>query len=244
MVSNDLYDPKRIRALFDEMAATYGIVNLVSSFGFNWWWRSQVIRQVPFPPGGRVADLMSGMGELWPTIASRVGGGSILAVDISPVMSRRARANWQDSKCQLDLRVADVLATPLEPNSVDVVVSSFGLKTFNPDQLARLAEVISAALRPGGVYSLIEVSVPPNCLLRSLYMFYLCRIIPLIGRLLLGNPDNYRMIGIYTEHFGSAHTTLEALQKAGLHAEYRSYFFGCATGVVGCKPASDSQTVQ
>jgi hypothetical protein len=28
------YDPARVRALFDEMAATYGIVNLVASFGF------------------------------------------------------------------------------------------------------------------------------------------------------------------------------------------------------------------
>ena len=239
MFSNDLYDPKRIRALFDEMAATYGIVNLVSSMGFGWLWRRQVLGQVSFPAGGRVADLMSGMGELWPAIASRVGRGSILAVDISPVMSRRARANWQDRKCQLDLRVSDVLATPLEPDSVDVVVSSFGLKTFNPDQLVRLAEVINAALRPGGVYSLIEVSVPPNRLLRSLYMFYLCRVIPVIGRLFLGNPDNYRMLGIYTQHFGSAQTTVQALQQAGLQAEYRSYFFGCATGVVGSKPTSN-----
>lgn len=31
------YDPKYFAGLFDEMAATYGIVNLLSSFGFTYW---------------------------------------------------------------------------------------------------------------------------------------------------------------------------------------------------------------
>jgi demethylmenaquinone methyltransferase/2-methoxy-6-polyprenyl-1,4-benzoquinol methylase len=37
-------------------------------------------------------------------------------------------------------------------------------------------------------------------------MFYLKHIIPGIGRLLLGNPENYRMLGVYTEKFGNCGT--------------------------------------
>lgn len=41
----DIYGPEFIRNLFDEMAKTYGIVNLITSFGFSMWWRKRCIRQ-------------------------------------------------------------------------------------------------------------------------------------------------------------------------------------------------------
>ena len=40
----------------------------------------------------------------------------------------------------------------------------------------------------------MEVSVPPSAVLRKLYMFYVRRVIPLIGLLLLGKPENYRLL--------------------------------------------------
>jgi demethylmenaquinone methyltransferase/2-methoxy-6-polyprenyl-1,4-benzoquinol methylase len=68
-------------------------------------------------------------------------------------------------------------------------------------------------------------------------MFYLNKIIPIIGRLFLGNPVCYRMLGAYTEAFGNARHFAECLREAGLKAVLVSYFFGCATGVRGFKPA-------
>ena len=55
------YEPKAIRALFDEMSATYGVVNLISSFGFSARWRHEVVRGLAFGGLARVVDLMSGM---------------------------------------------------------------------------------------------------------------------------------------------------------------------------------------
>jgi demethylmenaquinone methyltransferase/2-methoxy-6-polyprenyl-1,4-benzoquinol methylase len=66
-------------------------------------------------------------------------------------------------------------------------------------------------------------------------MFYLRYIIPLIGRIFLGNPDNYRMLGIYTERFNNCSGMADALKHAGLEVEYRSFFFGCASGLRGRK---------
>ena len=67
-------------------------------------------------------------------------------------------------------------------------------------------------------------------------MFYLKRVIPLIGRLFLGNPDCYRMLGVYTEAFGDATFFAECLRTAGLESSLVSHLFGCATGVRGTKP--------
>jgi ubiquinone/menaquinone biosynthesis C-methylase UbiE len=118
------------------------------------------------------------------------------------------------------------------------VVSSFGLKTLDSNQQTRLAAQVARLLRPGGLYSFIEISAPGARPLRWLYLFYLRRVIPLVGWMLLGNPANYRMLGIYTEAFGDCRHFAACLSRAGLDAEYVSHFYGCATGVRGRKRAS------
>jgi demethylmenaquinone methyltransferase/2-methoxy-6-polyprenyl-1,4-benzoquinol methylase len=58
-------------------------------------------------------------------------------------------------------------------------------------------------------------------------MFYVSRIIPFIGRLFLGNPDNYRMLGVYTQEFNNCRRMTDALQDVGLEVDYREFFYGC-----------------
>lgn len=100
--------------------------------------------------------------------------------------------------------MADVLAWEAPSEFADVIVSSFDLKTFDHEQQRLLAHKVAQLLTAGGSYSFIEIPVPPFLPLRSVYMFYLKRLIPLIGRMLLGNPDCYRMLGVYTEAFENA----------------------------------------
>ena len=232
------YDSESVRRLFDDMASTYGYVNLLSSFGFTARWRRQVVEGLPLQSAARVVDLMSGMGELWRSLASGIPASShVLGVDLSPEMARRGRRRWPFS---VDVLVHDVLDWTPDDASADIVVSSFGLKTFDPEQQQRLAHVVARLLRPGGAYSFIEISVPSFPPLRAAYLFYLKRVIPVIGRMLLGNPDCYRMLGTYTEAFGNASHFADCLRRAGLEASAVSYFHGCATGVRGFKRRTPS----
>jgi demethylmenaquinone methyltransferase/2-methoxy-6-polyprenyl-1,4-benzoquinol methylase len=130
----------------------------------------------------------------------------------------------------------DVLTCSLPDASADFVVSSFGLKTFSEQQLQSLAVEVARMLRPGGCFSFLEISVPRLTLLRWPYLTYLNHVVPFIGRLFLGNPDNYRMLGRYTSAFGDCRGFAACCTQAGLTADLRSFFFGCATGVVGKKP--------
>jgi ubiquinone/menaquinone biosynthesis C-methylase UbiE len=83
---------------------------------------------------------------------------------------------------------------------------------------------------------MIEISVPPSRLLRVLYLFYLKVCIPLLGALLLGNPENYRLLGVYTERFVNCQRFAAMLERSGLEVHYHSHFAGCATSVSGSKP--------
>ncbi len=238
-VSNHLpcYDPAFVKQLFDEMAATYGVMNLVSSFGFARRWRRQCIRAVPIRPGDRVLDLMTGMGEILPDAGRMIGSdGSITAIDISSRMCQEARRRASDRvPCPVQIIEADVLSIDLPPGSADVVLSSFGLKTLSSDQIRTLARRVHDILAPGGRLSFVEISVPRSYWLRVPYMFYLRRVIPVLGALFLGNPDNYRLLGVYTGAFGDCSDACRAFAEAGLEVEPVSYFFGCATGVIGRK---------
>jgi demethylmenaquinone methyltransferase/2-methoxy-6-polyprenyl-1,4-benzoquinol methylase len=232
-----LYDPAFVSDLFDEMSATYGFVNYISSFGFCKRWRLQCVDLAGIEPGHTVYDLMSGMGECWPRINTHLQGcGTLVGLDISPVMCSRAKSQAERVEVPTSVVRADVLANTLPTASADRVVSAFGLKTFSPAQRETLAREVARVLKPGGRFSFLEISVPPAMGLQIPYLFYLRAIIPGIGRLFLGNPANYRLLGVYTTRFGTSRSFGQRLAAQGLHVQYRRFFFGCATGVTGYKP--------
>jgi demethylmenaquinone methyltransferase/2-methoxy-6-polyprenyl-1,4-benzoquinol methylase len=218
------------------MAATYGRVNVISSFGFCVRWRHQAAAGLPLTGAGCVVDLMCGMGELWGLFAKGLPASArVIGVDLSVEMTRRAVRQWP---FPVDVHVLDVFEWDAPEALADVVVSSFGLKTFDRDQQKRLAQVVARLLKPGGTCSFIEVSVPRTGPLRALYMFYLKRVIPIIGKVLLGDPECYRMLGVYTEAFGDASYFAQCLRECGIDAILKPHFFGCATGVRGRKFAA------
>ena len=123
----------------------------------------------------------------------------------------------------------------LPANHFDMVICAFGLKTFDPGQLKILANETFRILKTGGQFSFIEVSSPGNPVLRTLYKFYLGRVIPVFGSLLLGNPTEYRMLWRYTKAFENAKKAAEIFSNSGLNTKYCPYFFSCASGFYGVK---------
>jgi len=106
-----------------------------------------------------------------------------------------------------------------------------------PHLLRRFPDLahIKRVLKPGGVFSLIEASDPTQWNLRGLYRFYMDGVLPLIERLFLRGAQDFAMIGTYTKNFQNAAYFADCLRKEGLEVDYRTYFFGCATGVSGRK---------
>ena len=236
--SSGIYDRPFVERLFDEMAATYTVVNTLSSFGFCHRWRRQCAAQLSITSGDRVGDLMAGMGEMTRDLDRRIGDrGSIIGVDFSAEMCRHAAKKQDRWTAEVEVLRADALDSGIPDQSLDAIVSCFGLKTLSDVQVSRLATEVHRMLRPGGQFSFLEISVPRWPPLRIAFMIYLNRLIPLIGKLLLGNPDNYRMLGVYTSAFGDCAAVAGEFRLAGLETEMRQYFFRCATGVVGCRPA-------
>lgn len=240
--ASEFYRDEFVQELFNEMSRTYGVVNVISSFGFAVRWRTQCIHQARVQPGDCVVDLMSGMGELWPTISRRLAArGSITGIDFSRGMVDKSkpvseRLRSRHTSLRIEAKLDDALHSSLADQSADVVTCSFGLKTLTPVQRQSLAREVYRILKPGGRFSFVEISVPPSQLLQVPYLFYLRSIVPLIGKILLGNPDNYRMLGRYTTAFQNSSSFAADCTAAGLDAQLHPLFFGCATSVTGTRP--------
>jgi demethylmenaquinone methyltransferase/2-methoxy-6-polyprenyl-1,4-benzoquinol methylase len=193
----------------------------------------------PIPIDGAVGlDLMAGTGDVWPHLLRRRGNiASITAVDISSGMIRRALDRLHRSRIdKIKLVEADVLKSTLAAESADFVISTFGLKTFNQSQQRQLARTLARVLKRGGVFSLIEASDPKGWVLHGLYRLYLDRVLPLVERAVLKGAQDFAMIGVYTRNFGDCRFLAQCLADEGLDVELQSFFFGCATAVVGRKP--------
>ncbi|MFD2890869.1 class I SAM-dependent methyltransferase [Flavobacterium chuncheonense] len=180
---------------------------------------------------------MSGMGECWKYILKSSNHNSkLISLDFSSEMVKGAEKNktkFKDSK--IDILKENVFKNSIENDTADFIISGFGLKTFNNEQLSNLADEIYRFLKQNGKFSLIDVSVPENKFLKTLYMFYLKYINPILGKLFLGSPETYKMLGIYTEKFENAKTVYQIFDRPEFEIQYVKYFYGCATGVKGIK---------
>lgn len=252
-MTKDIYDPDYVAALFDRCSPRYRTWSAVSSFGFIWLWRKQCVerligqKQVGRIHQGRVlpksamatqvVDLMAGTGEIWPHLLRWDPTMRITAIDISKRMHNEAVNRLHGRTAgQITHIAANALETDLPAGIADMVVSSFGLQTFNAAQQRVLADQIARLLKPGGSFALIEASDPKGWVLRPLYRLYLDRVLPLVERLFLSGAQDFSMIGQYTRGFGDCQPMAQALQDAGLRVVFKRHFFGCATSVAGHKP--------
>lgn len=236
-MENNIYNPEYVKGLFNKMSSSYERMNFITSFGFSIRWRRQFLETFKQTQHkAEIIDLLTGMGETWNATKNKLSNSTLTVLDFSDGMLKYAKQKSETKyNNEIILLQQDILKNKLPSNHYDFVTCAFGLKTFNDEQLNVLALETKRILKSGGQFSFIEVSKPNNRILKTLYGFYLGKIIPILGRLLLGNPEEYKMLWQYTNKFDNAKKATEIFADTGLKTEFNSYFYGCATGFYGTK---------
>jgi SAM-dependent methyltransferase len=108
-----------------------------------------VVGDAAAQPGDAILDLGCGTGQI--SIPLALQGASVLAVDVSPAMASRLRAEARRrSVPSLTVVALPIEALHLPPASVDLIVSSYALHHLRDADKARLAAAACGWLRPGG----------------------------------------------------------------------------------------------
>lgn len=193
---------------FGRIAGRYDLMNRLMTAGQDRRWRRETIRRLDLKPGERLLDLGAGTGDLGRAALRQQPGLHLVSADFSLEMllagKRSGRLPWLE---------ADALHLPFEDNSFEAVVSGFLLRNVG-DLQAALKEQYRL-LKPGGRMAVLETTRPGRSLLAPFVWLHMHIVIPLIGRLVAGDPQAYRYLPASSEAFLTAEGLAERMSAAG-----------------------------
>ena len=184
-----------VREVFDSVADRYDVMNDIMSMGVHRLWKHHYVTRSGARPGDRVLDLAGGTGDIASLMSRKVGNnGLVVLSDINEAMLSRGRARLDDEGIVGNVVPALVNAEvlPFADSSFDIVTMAFGLRNCT-DKDAVLKES-HRVLKPGGRLRILEFSRVQSEPLRRLYDGYSFGFLPLMGRLVAGDPDSYRYL--------------------------------------------------
>ncbi len=212
-------------AMFDSLAGAYDLLNRIISLNSDVYWRRHLARMCIRRGDERVLDVCCGTGDLVIECARELDKrGMVCGLDFSPAMLAVMRKKLAVRRFRPGVisKEGSAQCLPFGDNSFDVVVSAFGVRNIS-DPGAGLAEM-ARVLRPGGVVGILEF-VRTDLATRAA-RFYLRRIIPLVGRMILRTRDNpYQYLADSVEGFLSAEELKNKLCAAGLkNVKYKRHW--------------------
>jgi len=226
---------QRIERMFAAIAPSYDLNNRVHSLGRDQAWRRAAVNAAQVKPGDVVLDVACGTGDL--AMAFAAGGAArVFGVDFTVEMlelAGRKLAGAEHSACYV---AGDAMRLPVADEAADVVSIAFGIRNVTGPAVA--AGEFHRVLRPGGRVVVLEFSMPGNALLRSLYSFYFCYVMPRTAALIAGDRSGaYRYLPRSVNTFLDRAQTVAMLEEAGFSdVTVKPLTFGIAAIYRGVKP--------
>jgi demethylmenaquinone methyltransferase/2-methoxy-6-polyprenyl-1,4-benzoquinol methylase len=134
-------------------------------------------------------DVCCGTGDSALALAREMcNNGLVVGLDFAEKMLRRMREKVSRAKASVAACRGDALRLPFRDGAFDAVTCGFGVRNL-PDRAAGLSEMLRVT-RPGGRIAIMEFVRPAKRALRGATMFYLRRVLPLVGRIVSGDEFN------------------------------------------------------
>ena len=216
--------PRLVRALFDDVAARYDLMNDLMSAGVHRLWKAAMIDWLAPRAPARFLDVAGGTGDVAFRILERLAaagpnaadGVDVTLVDASEAMLERGRDRALDAGIARGLHWVrgDAEDLPVDGGSVDYYTIAFGIRN-----VARIDRALGEAfrvLKPGGRFLCLEFShaLPPA--LAAAYDAYSFRVLPALGEIVTGNREAYRYLAESIRRFPDQRSFAAMIGDAGL----------------------------
>ncbi|MBU8849798.1 MAG: bifunctional demethylmenaquinone methyltransferase/2-methoxy-6-polyprenyl-1,4-benzoquinol methylase UbiE, partial [Desulfobacterales bacterium] len=170
-----------VKDMFDRIAPKYDFLNRLLSLRQDIVWRTQMVKAAALQKNCRTLDVACGTCDVALEINSQTRGCSqIFGLDFSFGMLRLGKQKLiQKKNKNIALINADALNLPFKHHLFDAVFIAFGIRNIM-DRPKAIKEFFDA-LKGGGRLAVLELTTPEKGVLRSLYLLYFQKILPIIG---------------------------------------------------------------
>ncbi len=226
---SDRSKKEQVEQMFDTISKEYDGLNRVISFGIDIKWRKKVVDIVAGTNPDTILDVATGTGDLAINLTS-TGAKKIVGLDISKGMLDVGRKKIKEKELDdtIEMVQADSENLPYEDSFFDAVTVAFGIRNF--ETLEKGLAEIYRVLKPGGIFVILETSVPTKTPFKQGYNFYSRTILPLIGKIFSKDQDAYAYLSESASVFPYGEKLNNILRKIGFtNVQDKPQTFGVAT---------------
>lgn len=225
-----------VRAMFDDIAPRYDLLNSLLSAGIHHGWRVFATRCAALKAGDSVLDVCSGTGDWAARLRQAVGPtGLVAAADFSLPMLQNGAGRF--AKNGVGNVQGDAARLPFADDGFDAATVAFGIRNV-ADRDKGFAEM-TRVVRPGGRVVCLEFSQPPPGPFRTAYELHSRYVMPAVGGKVSGRPDAYAYLPASVALFDTRQRLADRMRGAGLAGvRWVDLAFGLVCVHVGVKPLS------
>ena len=166
-------------------------------------------------------DLATGTGDVAFLLAQRFKNANVLGLDLTEAMIEVA--NQRNSHINAYFAIADMTATGLKDESVDIVTGSYALR--NAPTLSVAIEEIHRILKPGGTAAFLDFTKSPNKAIANLQALILKCWGGFWGLVLHHGRPEHAYIGESLKLFPDDASLCNLMEAKGFRISKRCYFF-------------------
>lgn len=226
---SQLNKKKQVEQMFDNISGNYDGLNRVITFGIDQKWRKRVVKYVVNTRPESVLDIATGTGDLAISF-SKFEIPRIVGFDLSEGMLSIARKKVEKNKeaQRVEFIQGDSENMPFEDNSFDAITVAFGVRNFETLEIG-LAEILRV-LKPGGIFVVLETSVPTKFPFKQGYNFHTRYLLPLVGKLFSKDKVAYSYLSESASVFPHGEDFNNILRKIGFkEVKNKPQTFGVAS---------------
>ncbi|WP_405199567.1 bifunctional demethylmenaquinone methyltransferase/2-methoxy-6-polyprenyl-1,4-benzoquinol methylase UbiE [Christiangramia sp. LLG6405-1] len=211
---SQLTKKKQVEQMFDNISDNYDGLNRVISMGTDVSWRKKVVAAVAATNPDSILDIATGTGDLAIQMAN-TGANRIVGLDLSDGMLSvgRKKIAAKELDVEIEMIQGDSENLPFEADSFDAITVAFGVRNFENLELG-LSEIFRV-LKPGGIFVVLETSVPTRFPFKQGYKIYSSMILPAIGKLFSKDKDAYSYLSESAASFPYGKEFNNILSKTG-----------------------------
>ena len=169
--------------IYENLAKKYDIATKVVSLGIEEVWRGRFVKEIKkYINNGILLDVASATGEM----AKALDFDEMILLEPSKNMNEVAKEKLKNKNITI---LQDFAEEAKIPKKVDIITAFMAVRNF--DNLEKGIKNLDKYLKKGGYFAIVELT-KSDSLLFKLSMFYMSKIVPIIGGIITGEYESYK----------------------------------------------------